>query len=176
VRVDRALVRKQQVRVMLEKKSDKRPVLFDRLPASWVVLAGTLLIVVALALLAAAPIHWLYGDWAPARDFRDATLEDVVGDFEATGILPKGSTWASPDLKLRRVTVRYSFYHEPSTIIEIMAQKAGIVIAGPADFRCSLCGGHILGPVHIRPAADHEAGVQWVLPSEVSAAVPDFPK
>lgn len=144
-----------------QRDSPRRIVLFDRLPATWLLLVGTLFLVVLLGLLSAAPVTWLYGEWAPARDFRDATLENVVADFETTGILPKGSTWASPQLKDRLVTVRYSFYHQPSAVIEIVASNAGIVVAGPADVGCSLCGVHILGPVHIRAAAAGEPNVQW---------------
>jgi hypothetical protein len=126
-------------------------------------------LVLGLSLLGAAPVSWVYGKWAPARDFRGATLEDVVADFEMTGILPKGSTWASPELKGRRVTVRYSFYHQPSAVIEIVASKASIVVAGPANFGCSLCGVHLLGSVHIRAAAAGEPSVQWVHASREGA-------
>lgn len=140
--------------------------IFSQLPTVWVMLAGMLLIVVVLCLIAAAPISWLYGEWAPARDFRGVTLEQVVADFERTGIVPTGSTWASLDLKQRRVIVRYSFYHHPSTVLDIVAKKAAIVIEGPAEFGCSICGVHILGPVAIRPAAANEAGVRWVRPAQ----------
>lgn len=146
---------------MLQRRTRPRGALFDEPPTAWLLLAGTLLIVLVLALLAAAPIGWVYGEWAPARDFRNATLEQVVADFEATGVLPEGSTWASDSVKQRRVTVRYAFYYQRATVIEIVASKAGIVFAGPADFRCSICGFHVLGPVNIRPAADGEANVQW---------------
>lgn len=144
-------------------------VLFDRPLTTWLFLVGTLFLVVVVGLLASAPASWLYGEWAPARDFRGATLGDVVADFETTGILPKGSTWASPELKGRRVTVRYSFYYQPSTVIEIVASTARIVVEGPADFGCSFCGVHVLGPVHIRAAAAGEPNVQWVRPPREGA-------
>jgi hypothetical protein len=161
---------------MLQRTPRQRAALFDQLPTAWMLVAGTLLIVLILALLAAAPLSWLYGAWAPARDFRGATLEQVVDDFEATGVLPKGSTWASDSLKQRRVTVRYSFSHQPATVIEIVASKVGVVISGQADSRCSICGLHIQGPVHIRPATDREANVRWVRPSEPTAPQRVAPK
>jgi hypothetical protein len=154
---------------MPQRDSPRLIVLFDRPSTTWLLLVGTLFSVVVLSLLGAAPVTWLYGEWAPARDFRGATLEDVVADFETTGIFPKGSTWASPELKGRRVTVRYSFYHQPSAVIEIVASKASIVVAGPADVGCSLCGVHMLGPVHIRAAAAGEPNVQWVRASREGA-------
>ena len=131
----------------------------------WTVIVSTLATVLLAGATMSVPVSWLYSDWAPARDFRQASLESVVRDFETTGVLPNGTTWASETLKHRLVTVRYSFFHEPQTVLGMVARAAGIVIEGPADARCTLCGFHIDGPVHIRAAIASEPNLRWRQPT-----------
>jgi hypothetical protein len=142
----------------------------------WILIVSTLLVVLFTGVLMSMPLSWLYSDWAPARDFRQASLESVVRDFEVTGVLPRGTTWASEELKHRSVTVRYSFFHESQTVIGIVAGAAGIVIEGPAYAGCSICGIHIAGPAHIRAAIGSEPNIQWYRPKDPPAAAAGEPR
>jgi hypothetical protein len=118
------------------------------------------LIALLSVLFLGAPASWWNGAWAPARNFQQATLESVVADLEATGVLRRNSTWASDDVRRRLVTVHYAPFHPSHSVIEFIAAAAGVVIEAPAHAYC-LGGVEVVGPAHIRPASGSEPNVIW---------------
>ena len=126
----------------------------------WAILVAFFLVALLSVLFLAAPSSWWHSEWAPARNFQQASLESVIADLEATGVLHKGSTYASDHVKHRTVTIQYAPVHPPHIVIEFVAAAAGVVVEAPARAYC-LGGVDVAGPAHIRPALGSEPNVAW---------------
>ena len=135
-----------------------------------IVLAGVLAAITCIVVVA-VPGGWWEQRLMPPRSYQAVPLGRVVADLERQGVIPLGTTWESEALKARPVTASFWFLPSASSAVNTIATAAGVVARAPWAHRCSLCGEHFAGPMHVLPAQQGRAGLERTLPAPGQYAI-----
>ncbi len=129
------------------------------------------LISIALLVVLVLPGGWWEWHLMPPRSYSAAALGEVVADLERNGVIPVGTTWASPSPKARAVTVSFWFLPPASTAVADISRSAGVLAVCPWQRKCTLCGEHFSGPMHITWPVAGRTGLERIPPIPGQRAV-----
>ncbi len=119
---------------------------------------------IGLLVVLILPGGWWDRQLMPPRSYRTVPLGDVVADLERNGVIPLGTTWASPSLKSRPVTASFWFLPPASEAIDSISRSAGVLAVCPWQRTCTLCGEHFGGPMHITWPVAGRTGIERIRP------------
>jgi len=122
---------------------DRRLALLVMLWRPMVCLALLLSQVSVVILTFSPPSSW-YQPLMPPRSYRSTPLELVLADLQRNGLIPPGTTWETPGLRDRRVTLDLLDLSTHRQVLSRVARAAGVAIEFPRDTH-----GNIAGPVHV---------------------------